>query len=453
MPDAPERERRPLVRGELETSGALPLGGGAFGHLWVKAPSEEEREESDVFAFYSDDAGVDAVREALRVANLKLDSIEPYSIAAIRAFMLSRETPEPVALLCPSDSHTDLCIHDGRQVRYLRRIAGGWEEMRYASRQQAFTSDEAAPVAAQPLGVDDALDEAAAAQAGVLGGIHDDHDSSNRAFLTAEVARSFAFYSREYKDADVPRSLVVLSPAQYAEDIARTIEPTMPIPVVCGDTAAKLELPEPTGGELGQLGFLAAAGAALGDVGSLLPRVDASRQEAAALSRRHAPDVLLFGMAGSSVWMIASVVAAVALSLLQSSAEVSNNLLKRDIEVEWARRAGPLRNEEVFNAARGAQTKVATAAPAVLAAVAQAHDGALAISSVKVDPGSKVAIEGTAVTPESMQAFAASLSQTHAVNNPSFDMMHQDNGGLYSFRIVGTCGHLTPEGALREGGG
>ncbi len=130
LPEVPERERRALVRGELETVEALRLGAGAFGFLWSEAPAQEDRKEADVFAFYCDDPIVDGIRETLAVAGLRLTAIEPYSIAVMRAYVRTREVLKPVALLCPSANHSDLCILDGKEVRYLRRIVGGWDDIR-----------------------------------------------------------------------------------------------------------------------------------------------------------------------------------------------------------------------------------------------------------------------------------------------------------------------------------
>lgn len=443
MPDAPAREQRLLVRGELEQTGALPIGAGAFGFLWLPAPAEEERKEADVFAFYADDALVDGVREALRVANLRLDAIEPYSVATMRAFLVARPDSGPVAMLCPWADHTDLCIHDGGQVRYMRRIPGGWDEIRYLRSSLAQSIGDSA----KPLGVSDA-GESLSPLPSTLGS---DAGSSSANFLAAEVARSFAFYSREYKDSDVPRALVVLAPRAYADGIARAIEGVIPIPVTTDDPAVWLDVPEPSEGEQGALGYLAAAGAGLGDVGQVFPRVDTSRQEAAAIKRRQAPNVLLMGMAASTVWMLLVLVASVAIAFMQMSAERESGELKAAIGAEWAKREAPQRSQELFTAARKAQLKVALPAPTVLASIAQAYIDSLSIRTIKIESGGKVTVEGDAASPESMQMFAANLARTPGVQSPAFDMMHQDENGNLSFRIVGSCADLGPEGTPRSG--
>ncbi|NLI01575.1 MAG: hypothetical protein GX446_19035 [Chthonomonadales bacterium] len=443
MPDAPAREQRLLVRGELEQTGALPIGAGVFGFLWLPAPTEDDRKEADVFAFYADDALVDGVREALRVANLRLDAIEPYSVATMRAFLVSRPDSGPVAMLCPWEDHTDLCIHDGEQVRYMRRIPGGWDEIRYLRSAVAQSAGDGV----KPLGVSDAGQPVGFAPV-PLGS---DASSSSANFLAAEVARSFAFYSREYKDSDVPRALVILSPRTFAGPIASAIEGVVPIPVVTDDPAVWLDVPEPSEGEQGALGYLAAAGVGLGDVGQILPRVDTSRQEAAAIKRRQAPNVLLMGMAASTVWMLLVVVASVALAFMQMSAEGERIRLKVAIDAEWAKREAPLRSQELFAAARRAQLKVALPAPTVLGSIAQAYIDSLSIRTIKIETGGKVTIEGDAASPESMQMFAANLAKTPGVHSPTFDMMHQDENGNLSFRIIGSCADLSPEGMPKSG--
>lgn len=449
LPDVPERERRALVRGELETSGALPLGAGAFDFVWSRAPEEEERTEADVFAFYTDDAVVDGVREALRAAGLRLDRIEPYSVAAMRGYLHTREAAEPLALLCPSETLSDLCMHDGNGIRYLRRIPGGWDEMRYGSTATVVRPEPEGP---GPTPLAGAEEGTPSEETIVAAPFAPPRDASFRGFLASEVARSFAFYSREYKDADVPRSLVILAARRYARDIAETLGASVPIPVVTEDASELLDLPEPDEGEMGVLGLLAALGVCLGDNASPIPVVDTSRQEAVAISRRQAPNMLLMGMAGSTVWMIASIVAAVFLSFMQMRTEVEHNLVTRELQEEWERHAAPKRNQEVFAEARKAQQMVAVPGPTILAALAAAYRPGIGLTSVKVSEGKKVVIEGTAVSPESMQAFADSLAKTQALGVPSFDMMHQDRDDRFTFRIIGSYAGLTPEGAKTDSG-
>lgn len=453
LPAVPERERRALARGELETSGALPIGAGAFGYVWTQAPSEEEREEADVFAFHTDDAIVDGVREALRIAGLRLECIEPYSICTMRAYLATRDTAEPVAMLCPSDSHSDLCIHDGGRVRYIRRIAGGWEDMRYVRTVTVGAPEESSSTQGRAVALGGEEEEATAED--FAPGMTPPEATSTRMFLASDVARSFAFYSREYKDADVPRSLAVLAPRRFATDIVETMVGTVPIPVTAEDLSSELEVPENTEGALGMLGYSAAAGLCMTDALTLMPRVDVSRQEAAAVSRQRAPSVLLMGMAGSTVWMILAAAASIALTFMQSSAQSELTRIREELKAEWERHAGPLRNQEIFNAAREEQLKVALPAVSALAAVAQAHGGTqlLSVKSIKLEPGATVAIEGTALTPEIMQRFAESLKATGAMGSPSFDMMHQDRDGLVTFRIVGSCAGLSPEGVAPPAGG
>ena len=444
LPDAPPREQRLLVRGELEQTGALPIGAGAFSFLWLQAPDEEERKQADIFAFYADDVLVDGVREALRVANLRLDALEPYSIAAMRAYMVTRQETGAIAMLCPWADHTDLCIHDGAQVRYLRRIPGGWDEIRYLRAVSAQTTEQGPT----PLGSSDD-NEAGADMTGMRSPLAGDASSTSANFLATEVARSFAFYSREYKDSDVPQALVVLAPNAFADAISRAIEGVVPIPVITDDAPARLDLPEPADGEQGALGYLAAAGVGFTDAAQLIPRVDTSRQEAAVIKQRQAPNTLLMGMAASTVWMILVVIASVALAFMQMSAERQNSEIKAAYEAEWAKREGPKRSQELFAHARAAQLKVALAAPTVLSSVAQAYTDGLTITRLKVETGGKVTIEGDAASAEVMQRFASNLAQTPGVKDPGFDKMRQDEQGNLSFTIIGSCANLGPEGSPR----
>src|SRR5690349_7120134 len=61
LPEAPLREQRALVRGELEHVAALPIATGGFDFIWVSAP-EHDSAPAEVSAYYASDAVVDSIR-------------------------------------------------------------------------------------------------------------------------------------------------------------------------------------------------------------------------------------------------------------------------------------------------------------------------------------------------------------------------------------------------------
>ncbi len=130
LPPVPERERRQVVRNELEQAQVLPHGGGSLDFAWMPpAGGAKGAALSDVYAYYTGDAMVDGIREAVLQAGLQIEGLEPASVGMMRAYVAAQAQREPVAILCPSSKHTDLCIYDGTGVRQLRRIPAGWDDI------------------------------------------------------------------------------------------------------------------------------------------------------------------------------------------------------------------------------------------------------------------------------------------------------------------------------------
>src|SRR5205823_3664408 len=125
LPNAPEVEQRSMVHSELIQLGALPPDSGGFDFLWMP-PLAGAGHQAEVAAYYCNDATIDSIRQALRLAGLQLEQLEPASVSQMRAYIAAQASPRPVALLFPSLKYCDLFIHDGFKVRHVRRIPAGW---------------------------------------------------------------------------------------------------------------------------------------------------------------------------------------------------------------------------------------------------------------------------------------------------------------------------------------
>src|ERR1051325_10867791 len=76
LPDVPPREQRTLARGELEESGGLPYGAGAFDMLWIPAQAADGVRHADVYAYTTSDAVVEAARTTLQQSGLAMKILE-----------------------------------------------------------------------------------------------------------------------------------------------------------------------------------------------------------------------------------------------------------------------------------------------------------------------------------------------------------------------------------------
>jgi type IV pilus assembly protein PilM len=443
LPEAPERERHALVRGELEQLSALPYGGGGFGCLWMTSPAPGVSHQADVAAYYAGDTLIDSVRQTLSLAGLRLESMEPSSIAMMRAYLATRSPRQPVALLCPAERYTDLCVHDGHQVRHVRRIPTGWQDA-----VQAVGPEMGNPLfveaPAPPLNLSDVpplagwpADES---EPGFEEGKTAPQSSSRTSFLVSEVARSLAFYAREHEDEARPQELVLLGPDRVIRDLQGLLSQIETLPVVAADPLPALDLPRPADSPNGEAlpeEYLAAVGVALGGAGvdAGIPRVDVSQQEAAATTRRRAPRVLLAGMAGSTIWLCLSAAAAIGLTLLESRAIEENGRLTQEIATIKAERAPLLQAAARAQAAQALQAKAQIPALSVLGRIAVATPPGVALTNLQLSPDGKTALDGQTLSLNQVQILALLAGQGRPLQSPIIEKVAQDNNGIVTFHI------------------
>lgn len=469
LPDVPVVERRTLVRGELEELTVLPSGGGAFDFLWTSLVAEGGRRQAEVSAYVLQDSQVDALREALRIAGLQLAAIEPASIAALRAYR--QVVPrQPEALLHVAENHADLCLVDADRVRLLRRIPAGWSEFtrhldtvagalegaNVDRELPAETPGGIAPDIFIPPPLDPTARQASAEAAMSLPDIPGLEPlfpepaappppppsvvgDTPPSFLALEVARTLAFYARDYPDAPGPEQLTLLAPEPmraHIDEFARSLD----LPVAFSTALDRFEAPPPhteRGIAPDPLDFLSAAGVALPGNEETVAKLDISRQEKAAISRRRAPVVLMFGMAGSTMWMLLAAAAAVALAVLEPKAIDQKIALTEEISRIRQERAPLLRWQEVSDAAQGMRAKSQIPAPAVMGRLAATVTPGVEVKKLEVRPDGRVAVEGVALSARSVQSFVQRLGIGRSVRSPFFEMMRQEKDGTLAFRIVG----------------
>ena len=484
FPDIPERERRSIVRGELEQDGALPSGGGAFDFIWLKSA---DAGQADAYTFFASQAAIEGIREAIRLAGLQLCSVEPESVGLMRAYVGSRPR-RPMALLCPASKHCDLCIHDGVQIRQFRRIPSGWDDLEKdeAAAEIAHAARPAAErQAAQAafLGGDEPEEEAPADLGHLPSVVWSDDAEGIRStssppprppaprpaprppishsplteldeapFLVSEIARSLAFYAREHEDELRPSALVILGPSQHVDGIHALLDGSQGIPVLTSDLAADLHLDSAdlrllTGcGEDAQM--LAAAGAAGGQRGfhGGIPAIDLSWLDPQARRRTAgARRFAVAGLAGGAAWLLASAVAATVLAVMEMASGEESSRLSQVIQEVKTARAPALRYHQVTGQARAAEARVKIPAGTVLGRVAAAASPQVALASLDVAADGKVSLSGEAASPRAIQNFALDIGRGQSLRLPVAQSIERDTNGRYTFRIVARFRDAAPK--------
>lgn len=458
LPEVPPSERRALVRGEMEEQGVLPRGSGAFDFLWVPLRSETGKRQADAHAYYASDMEVDGLRETLRMAGLLVARIEPASLAMMRAYLASQLVPQPIALLCPAEKHTDLCIHDGKSVQSVRRIPSGWQDIVPARQTEDSPNHERAPDAGDSLPSFDlppplngwsapgTPEESSAfeapgipAQTAPESGERGSLMQHSAAFLASEITRSLAFYAREYPEAAKPQALAILGPASIVQVLAPLLKENLSIPLHAQDPLSAFLMPPPpvasAGVETGA--YVAAIGVALAGTENTLPVVDLSHQEDLALARKRAPALLLAGMAGSTLWMIAAAAASISLTFLESNAQTERSQLTQEIAKVKAEQAPLLQRAADAAAASAYAAKSQVPVAPILGRVAASAQPGIMLTRMGVSSAGRVTLEGNALNTVSMQQFALDVGRGISIKDPAFEVMKQDDKGGLSFRIVG----------------
>src|SRR5262249_41472010 len=149
--------------------------------------------------------------------------------------------------------------------------------------------------------------------------------------------------------------------------------------------------------------YSVAAGITITGTRSVVPVVDISKQEQVAHTRRRAPSVLLAGMTGSTIWMVGAAAAAIALNLMESSAQSENSRLASEIKRIQAEQAPKIRYQQVLGAAKAMQRKNEVPAAAVLGRVAASTTPGIGLTNLKLESGAKVNMDGKAQDTRCMQ--------------------------------------------------
>jgi len=255
LPDVPVAEQRSLVRNELEQAGAFPaVGGGGLDFFWLTT-QVSGTVQADAFAYFTSEAVVTGLRAAARQAGLRMGGLEPASLASMRAYMAAAGQYTPVALLYPAEKYCDLCIHDGRGIRHVRRIPAGRADLKEIEDQREATGrtggvreHHGRGAAGTPVPGIDELDLTPPGGGGAGSSAPEAAEGprigrsllQDTPFIASEVSRSLAFYAREHPDAPRPESLVILGGVEGARGLHRLLDGTLAIPVTTVESVRPL---------------------------------------------------------------------------------------------------------------------------------------------------------------------------------------------------------------------
>jgi hypothetical protein len=155
------------------------------------------------------------------------------------------------------------------------------------------------------------------------------------------------------------------------------------------------------------------------------------------MALKRAPNVLMAGMAGSTIWMVLTLLASAFLSWNVSQLNQESASLDQQYKTIQAERAPLLLKNQIASAVDAAAAKVRTPVASILGRVAAAATPGVSTTSIHVQPDGKVTIEGEATDTRSMQVFASNLNLGRSIRSPYFEAFRRDAKAGITFRIVG----------------
>lgn len=487
LPDLPQPERRAVVRGELEQSGALPFGGGAFDFVWM---GTGRGEAADVYAYFVADASVLPLREALDEAGLVLERLEPASLATLRAYLSTLAGQRPMAVLCPSERYTDLCIHDGQEVRLLRRIPAGYADIHMVADSRgapyspvpehaylggseeepdSYRREIEAPIPQAVWGEGEGLIGFATAPAApelpppprpsAPAPPETLAPPRERSLIEEEVARSLAFYAREYQDHPFPTALAIVGHGETVPLFERLLADAVPVPVVGVDLLRELNIPAPqvSAHHLSDPSLVAAAaGAAIGSAGHTLgvPALHVGQEDGRiGLRARERRRLVYVGLTGAAVFLAVAAGGAAVMTLLEMEKYSQKMQLRAQIQQVEAERAPILRYHEVSQAARSVRTATQIPVGSALGRVAAATNRGISLKTLQLGADGKLNLEGRAGGTASLERFGRDLAAGSTVRLPVIESVRRTPEGSVDFRVSALAGKPPAPKEPEKGGG
>jgi Tfp pilus assembly PilM family ATPase len=287
VPPVSREEQLMIVRNELEPEGLFDPSRHVMDILPLALPPGEDG--APVTVVTAEEIRVQSLREALQVANLTIEAVEPLPVSAVRLAATALEPGEAATVALVSRGMADLIIAEGGTVRFQRRIAGDWPPT--AAPRPKFlgmeTEQEEDPLA-------EALEENALA-------------------LLAEVRRSVVFCQRLAPDTPAPHKIFLITEdAELDSFLLATAFATCPTPCGLLDT---LTLPhfqataqeQPAGKDIS--GYSLALGLALRRVSALSEgnRLDLSKGDDRMVLKRSGGEIRARVALLAGTWAVVNV--------------------------------------------------------------------------------------------------------------------------------------------------
>ncbi len=320
IPPVPDNEVRAVLRGEMDHFRILPAGQSAFDfHRMPELPrppgEQPEEPVSRVLLMGAEERAIAGLRDVVAGAGLSLVSVEPGSLAALRAAEPLLRSDGTVATVAVNPSRTDIFVTQQGELCFYRQVETGVADLRLSMAGQQQTETGRRPVGGLLVMPDEPADEPEEPR----------FQSSEKPcpynrqaiqLLMTEVERSIEYFMRECPQArddmhvrfavDAPDALEIVD--LFGRYLSLRAEPLDIRTVISAAAQAADLISTPDGGR-----FLAAVGLALrgasGDY-ALAPSLNLAIADRVVVEGRVAPRFLALSFGLSAVVLVGTVVAA-----------------------------------------------------------------------------------------------------------------------------------------------
>lgn len=318
IPPVPDSEVRAVLRGEMDHYRILPAGQSAFDYFRlpdVKPPDGEPAEEAParVLLMGGEERVVASYRDLVASMGLGLVSVEPGSIAVLRAHYPLIRDREAVAVVSIASNRTDIFVLQKGEVQFYRQVDSGVADLRPPVGRS--TPGTANPIALGPLSADDEETPAPRPSAPPAGG----YQPFNRqavSLLVTEIQRSIDYFLREYPIEGEAMKVRLAIDAQDAGElfpiIAQHLRSEAELTSVVDTLAVSPEALDFVAGPEG-FRFTVAVGLALNGFGGEYagaPALDLSVADRVVVEGRVTPRYLMASASAACVILLGTIIAA-----------------------------------------------------------------------------------------------------------------------------------------------
>lgn len=339
IPPVPDQEIRSVLRGELDHYRILPIGQSAFDFCKLpELPDKEDDQKTEqterVLLIGADERLVTSYMAVAADAGVNLKSLEPGSIAVLRALYPQLNELEAVAMVILSTSGTDIFIVHQGNLQFYRRVDTGTAELMNQSNSTTEDEGKKRPQLTSLLSqVNDSNDDNAEHN-----DIPEKYNRQAISLLMTEVQRSIDYYLREFPPTSdkLHVQCVIDSPNsnELFEIMQQYLRSDAEVASIQNSLAISQNVPDFINRSSGGA-YLIAIGLALKDIGGIYsqsPSLNLRVGDKVISEQKIAPKLMILSYAISGAMLLGAIIASIYFGIKISGANQTLILQQHELQ-------------------------------------------------------------------------------------------------------------------------